>query len=104
MVKEKLPNYDPKDYPITEAWLGIYDLASQWAEESGETHRSTFRFACQYMETALQNKKLEQRVAEQKQQITELGQQGKRLIEEIKNLQAQEIILKAMKGKKLFHD
>jgi len=98
----KLPDYNPKDYPLTETWLGIYDLASQWAEESGETHRNTFRFACQYMEIALQNKKLEQRVAEQKQQIAELEQQEKRLIEDIKDLQTQAIILKAIKDKKLF--
>jgi hypothetical protein len=98
----KLPDYNPRDYPLTETWLSIYDLATEWAEESGEPHRNTFRFACQYMETALQNKKLEEKVAEEKQKIAELKQEEKRLIEDIKDRLAQAVILKAIKDKKLF--
>ena len=88
MVSTSLPDYDPKNFPTTEALLGFYDLATECAAENGESHRDNFRFICQTAEVLNQVKGLEQK--------------KKKLIADIEEKRSQVVILKAVKEKRLF--
>jgi septal ring factor EnvC (AmiA/AmiB activator) len=68
-----IPDYDAKKYPITEALLVVYDLATQWSQENGETHRDNFRFASMLAEVTAENHKLEAEIAQKEKEIAEIN-------------------------------